>query len=65
MGERQEFRCFKKANVLILILMEVPQWAIRYRVTFDQPFDAVLILILMEVPQWDIERYYLKVEGLS
>ena len=38
-------------QVLILILMEVPQWATRYdQYTGER---GVLILILMEVPQWE------------
>ena len=38
-------------GVLILILMEVPQWGNEHRTQILAVAD-VLILILMEVPQW-------------
>ncbi len=40
--------------VLILILMEVPQWVVAMN-NFAYVVSLVLILILMEVPQWVIK----------
>ena len=39
-------------TVLILILMEVPQWETNQG-NIQKLKSGVLILILMEVPQWD------------
>ena len=41
----------REAQVLILILMEVPQW-VNYKTYKTMAKFSVLILILMEVPQW-------------
>ena len=57
MGGNKCHRTCPEISVLILILMEVPQWDIICQfVPANTPY--VLILILMEVPQWGVTLEY-------